>query len=186
MQEMYLVVFCCRYIDLFWSFISVYNSAMKVVFICSTAYLIYLMRFRPPISLTYSKSADSFPYALYLIAPAVLLSFLTTEDYTIPELMWTFSIWLESVAILPQLVLLQQLREVENLTSDYVAAMGLYRALYVLNWVYRYFKEGYYNWIGWIGGLVQTALYVDFFFYYAISKWYGRKMVLPLSQEQVV
>lgn len=62
MQEAYLIVFVCRYVDLFWSFVSVYNtsmlqkidnsfillSAMKVIFISSTAYLIFLMRVQPP------------------------------------------------------------------------------------------------------------------------------------------
>jgi len=32
-----------------------------------------------------------------------------------------------------------------------------------------------------IGGLVQTGLYCDFFYYYAKSKWYGNKLVLPVS-----
>ena len=28
-------------------------------------------------------------------------------------------------------------------------------------------------------GIVQTALYVDFFYYYLKSRWYGQKIVLP-------
>merc|ERR1712098_32055 len=103
------------------------------------------------------------------------------EEYTITDLLWSSSIWLESVAILPQLILLQKLGDVENLTGDFVGAMGAYRAFYILNWVYRYFVDDYINWVGWIGGLVQTALYADFFYYYAKSKWYGNKLVLPVS-----
>ena len=34
-----------RYVDLLWSFYSIYNSAMKILFIISTGYIIYLMRF---------------------------------------------------------------------------------------------------------------------------------------------
>ena len=64
-----------------------------------------------------------------------------------------------SVSILPQLVLLRHVREVENLTSDFVGTMGAYRALYILNWVYQYFTENYVNWAVWIGRLVQTGLY---------------------------
>ena len=37
-----------RYIDLFMYFISLYNTCMKVFFISSTAYIIYLMRFKKP------------------------------------------------------------------------------------------------------------------------------------------
>lgn len=47
-QEIYLLVFCVRYIDLFMYFISVYNTCMKIFFISSTAYIIYLMRYKKP------------------------------------------------------------------------------------------------------------------------------------------
>lgn len=181
MQEMYAIVFISRYLDLLWSFISVYNTVMKVIFITSTVYLVYLMRFKPPISQTYERSTDSFQYELYCLGPALLLGILTTEEYAVTEILWTMSIWLESVAILPQLVLLQQIREVENLTSDFVGAMGAYRAFYILNWIYRYFADDYVNWVGWIGGLLQTVLYADFFYYFAKSKWYGNKLILPVA-----
>mmetsp|Transcript_91501 Transcript_91501/g.112035 ORF Transcript_91501/g.112035 Transcript_91501/m.112035 type:complete len:218 (-) Transcript_91501:197-850(-) len=181
MQEMYALVFIFRYLDLLWSYISVYNTVMKVVFITATIYLIYLMRVKPPISQTYERSTDKFQYELYLLGPCFLLGILCTEEYSVAEVLWTTSIWLESVAIVPQLVLLQQMREVENLTSQFVATMGAYRALYILNWIYRYFADDYVNWVGWVGGLVQTVLYADFFYYYARSKWYGGKLVLPVA-----
>eukprot|EP00933_Yihiella_yeosuensis_P029545 TRINITY_DN23169_c0_g1_i1.p1 TRINITY_DN23169_c0_g1~~TRINITY_DN23169_c0_g1_i1.p1 ORF type:complete len:219 (-),score=29.57 TRINITY_DN23169_c0_g1_i1:114-770(-) len=182
MQEMYAAVFIFRYLDLLWSFISVYNTVMKVIFITSTLYLIYLMRIKPPISQTYERANDNFQYELYLVGPCFLLGILFTEEYTIPEVLWTTSIWLEAVAIVPQLVLLQQMKEVENLTSHFVGCMGAYRALYILNWVYRHFAEDYaVDWAGALGALVQTGLYADFLYYYAKSKWYGNKLVLPVA-----
>ena len=180
MQEVYLIVFLTRYVDLFWNFISLYNTVMKIVLISITAYLIYLIRFKAPINQSYDKTADQFQYVYYLIIPSAILALIWPSKYTIVEVLWTFSIWLESVAILPQLVLLQQLREVENLTSNYVAAMGLYRLFYVLNWVYRYKTEGFFHPIAWVAGAIQVALYLDFFYYYVISRWYGSKLVLPL------
>jgi ER lumen protein retaining receptor len=183
MQEMYALVFIFRYLDLFTSFVSLYNTCMKMIFISTTCYLVYLMRAKPPICQTYSRDQDNFPYELYLLGPCFLLGLIFCEEYGIMDILWSTSIWLESLAILPQLVLLQQIREVENLTSDFVGAMGLYRAFYILNWIYRYFAEDYVNWVGWIGGLVQTGLYCDFFYYYAKSKWYGNKLVLPTGAE---
>jgi ER lumen protein retaining receptor len=53
------------------------------------------------------------------------------------ELLWSFSIWLESVAILPQLFMLQRTGEAETITTHYLAALGLYRGLYIPNWMYR-------------------------------------------------
>lgn len=49
-------------------------------------------------------------------------------------MLWTFSIYLEAVAILPQLILLQRTQNIDNLTGNYVALLGSYRAFYILNW----------------------------------------------------
>jgi len=181
MQEMYLIVFVSRYMDLLWSFISFYNTIMKLFFIVSTGYLIYVMRYRPPVSQTYDRNTDNFAYEKYCIVPSIVLGVICADEFAVSEILWSSSIWLESVAIVPQLVLLQQLQEVENLTSNFVGAMGAYRAFYILNWVYRYIVEDSVNYVGWIGGLVQTALYCDFFYYYAKSKWYGKQLVLPMA-----
>ncbi|URE22782.1 ubiquitin carboxyl-terminal hydrolase [Musa troglodytarum] len=83
------------------------------------------------------------------------------------SVMWAFSLYLEAVAILPQLVLLQRTKNIDNLTGQYVFLLGAYRAFYIFNWIYRYFTEPHYvHWITWISGLVQTLLYADFFYYY--------------------
>ncbi|XP_075523792.1 ER lumen protein-retaining receptor-like [Primulina tabacum] len=80
---------------------------------------------------------------------------------------WAISLYLEAVAILPQLVMLQRTRNIDNLTGQYVVLLGTYRGLYILNWIYRYFTEPHYTrWITWISVLVQTLLYADFFYYY--------------------
>lgn len=64
--------------------------------------------------------------------------------------------------------MLQRYREVENLTGHYVFFLGAYRALYILNWVYRSYHEQYYqhNWVVYGCGAIQTLLYVDFFYYF--------------------
>ena len=85
--------------------------------------------------------------------------------------LWAFSIYLEAVAIIPQLFLLQKQGECENITSHYVAMLGMYRFFYLLNWVYRYFHEYHYSQIiVWVCGVVQTALYMDFFANYFAQK----------------
>lgn len=83
---------------------------------------------------------------------------------------WNISIYLESLAIVPQLIILQRYREVENLTGNYVFFLGAYRALYILNWVYRAYTEPFYkhNWVVYACGVVQTCLYLDFFYYFIL------------------
>lgn len=81
-------------------------------------------------------------------------------------MLWTFSIYLEAVAILPQLFLVSKTGEAESITSHYLFALGSYRGLYLLNWLYRYFAESYLDLIVIFAGAVQTILYCDFFYLY--------------------
>ena len=82
------------------------------------------------------------------------------------QILWAFSIWLESVAILPQLFMLQRTGEAETITTHYLAALGAYRAMYIPNWIWRYFTEGYFDPIAVVAGVIQTILYADFFWIY--------------------
>lgn len=82
------------------------------------------------------------------------------------QILWTFSIYLESVAIMPQLYMISKTGEAESITSHYLFALGLYRALYIANWVWRFYMEDFYDWIAIVAGCVQTALYCDFFYLY--------------------
>lgn len=83
-----------------------------------------------------------------------------------PQILWTFSIYLESVAILPQLFMVSKTGEAETITSHYLFALGVYRTLYLFNWIWRYHFEGFFDLIAIVAGLVQTVLYCDFFYLY--------------------
>nr|GMD50790.1 ER lumen protein-retaining receptor [Ipomoea batatas]GMD60635.1 ER lumen protein-retaining receptor [Ipomoea batatas]GMD66167.1 ER lumen protein-retaining receptor [Ipomoea batatas]GMD68395.1 ER lumen protein-retaining receptor [Ipomoea batatas] len=72
---------------------------------------------------SYDKDQDTFRH-LFLILPCLLLALFINEKFTFKEVMWTFSIYLEAVAILPQLVLLQRTRNIDNLTGQYVLLLG--------------------------------------------------------------
>mmetsp|Transcript_28867 Transcript_28867/g.47858 ORF Transcript_28867/g.47858 Transcript_28867/m.47858 type:complete len:223 (+) Transcript_28867:61-729(+) len=170
-QEIYVIVFCFRYLDLFWNFLSIYNWVMKIIFIVSSVSIVCVIRFGKPHKDTYNKEDDAFPY-LYLIVPAALLGIAVNQEHDSPfEMCWAFSIYLEAVAILPQLFMLQKQGGAESLTSHYILLLGLYRLFYLLNWVYRYATEEHYmQLIVWISGIVQTALYLDFFYTYVSAK----------------
>ena len=148
-----------------------YNWFLKILFIGCSSAIVYFMRFGAPQRATYNAELDSFPMQ-YLIGPCALCGLLVNQDhYSLFEMVWAFSIYLEAVAILPQLFLLQKQGEVENLTSHYVMLLGLYRLFYLFNWVYRYAtEENYMQVIVWVSGIVQTALYLDFFYNYLNAK----------------
>ena len=70
--------------------------------------------------------------------------------------------------------------EAETITSHYVFALGAYRALYLVNWMYRYFTEPkFHDWISVYAGLVQTILYLDFFYVYFTKVLKGKQFRLP-------
>ena len=58
-QALYVGVFLTRYLDLFYHFVSVYNSVMKLFFIGSSCYILYLMKIR-------YRSAAGFTYLLHI------------------------------------------------------------------------------------------------------------------------
>ncbi|KZT59178.1 ER lumen protein retaining receptor [Calocera cornea HHB12733] len=177
-QVLYVVVFVTRYLDLLtFQFHSIYNTVMKLFFIGSSIYILYLMRvrFRP----TNDPSIDTFRIE-YLVGPCAVLSLIFNYGYTWLEIPWSFSIFLESVAILPQLFMLQRTGEAETITTHYIAALGAYRALYIPNWIFRYFTEDNgVDAIAVVAGIVQTALYVDFGWIYFTKVLHGQKFELP-------
>ena len=61
--EIYLLVFCTRYLDLFMYFISLYNTSMKILFLSASAFIIYLIRKNKKYNLDYGRiKEDSFPH----------------------------------------------------------------------------------------------------------------------------
>ncbi|KAJ1674980.1 endoplasmic reticulum retention protein [Spiromyces aspiralis] len=176
-QCLYLLVFMTRYLDLFIHYISLYNTLMKIFFIASSGYIVYLMR--KPFKHTYEASLDTFR-AEYLVLVSAVLSVLLPHKYTPIEVLWTFSIFLEAVAILPQLFQMTRTGEAETITAHYVFTLGAYRALYLLNWIYRYYTTGHVDWVACIAGLVQTALYGDFFYIYFVRIFKNKAKKLPV------
>ncbi|KAI7896558.1 ER lumen protein retaining receptor [Mucor mucedo] len=175
-QLLYSIVFLTRYLDLVLKKVSIYNTTMKIFFIASSIYILYLMRFK--YKATYDAGLDTFRIE-YLLAGSAVLSLTTSYIYTVVEILWCFSIWLEAVAILPQLFMLQRTGEAETITTHYLFALGAYRGLYLFNWVYRYMDEGHTDWIAWVAGIIQTALYSDFFYIYYNKVLKGEKFELP-------
>ncbi|CAI2737591.1 unnamed protein product, partial [Dicrocoelium dendriticum] len=107
-QVAFALVFTTRYIDLLTTFISLYNSAAKIIFIASSYFTVYLMykKFKA----TYDSNHDTFHMSILLV-PCAVLALLVNERFTVMEVLWAFSIYLEAVAILPQLFLISKTGE---------------------------------------------------------------------------
>lgn len=83
------------------------------------------------------------------------------------QFLWVLSIILESVCVLPQLMLLRQTSVPTVIDSMYLLTLGSYRALYILNWIERGItEEGEPRPIAVIFGVIQTLFYIDFAWVY--------------------
>lgn len=125
-------MFLTRYIDLFWNFASLYNWVMKVVFITLSLVIIYVMKFQSPYCKTYDPSFDDFN-VLFLIVPSLLLACFVNEQLSVFEVLWTFSIYLEAVAIIPQLIVVHKHVRHTNTLSFYISLnCGVFNAIAVI------------------------------------------------------
>eukprot|EP00978_Attheya_sp_CCMP212_P021881 scaffold64324_cov65-Attheya_sp.AAC.1 len=124
-HELFLVVFCTRYMDLFTSFYSLYNYTLKIFYIASSGLVVCLIRWKGPLVSTYDRARDDLLHWKYCVLPAALLSILSANKAgDLEELLWTFSIYLEVTAVVPQLVLLQQYRrDIDNTVTNYILFM---------------------------------------------------------------
>lgn len=71
----------------------------------------------------------------WLIVPAAILAGFVNHEFSFMQIIYTFSIYLEALAIIPQVILVKKSGEAENLTSRYIFALVYYRALHNLHWV---------------------------------------------------
>jgi hypothetical protein len=196
-QMLYAAVFVTRYLDLFrgsgWR--SFYLVFFKFFYIFSSFYIIFLMMKVYPRTRererAWKMALGSIVLSLVL-APIVTpifddkdlfkthwftevgLAHCAHRDLVAPvlirslmQIMWAFSIILESVCVLPQLLLLRQTTVPTVIDSYYLLALGSYRAFYILNWFVRGFgSEKHWDPIAMIFGILQTAFYVDFAWVY--------------------
>lgn len=79
---LYAIVFLCRYLDLFTHFVSVYNSVMKIIYLVSTFFTLYLIyrKFKP----TYDRNHDTFRIE-FLILPSAVLALLWNHEFSVLE-----------------------------------------------------------------------------------------------------
>lgn len=170
-QLLYIAVFLTRYLDLFWvpPSASWWNFILKNFYIWSSIYIIILM------TRIYARTRErekAWKWGAYaggaslVAAPLVSLIFNGWTRSTFVEVLWTFSIILESVCVVPQLLLLRQTTVPTVIDSFYLVTLGSYRAFYLLNWIYRAFTPSKPDAISVIFGFLQTAFYVDFAWVY--------------------
>ncbi|KAM4068059.1 ER lumen protein retaining receptor domain-containing protein [Hirsutella rhossiliensis] len=165
-QALYALVFCSRYLDIFREH-SVWNLLFKIFYITSSFYILGVMQWLYPRSrereLSWKMGAAVLGASL-LLSPFMMMIF--EKVWSFRSWMWVFSEILESVCVLPQLLLLRQTTVPTVIDSFYLLALGSYRALYCINWFVREFDNRKPDTVSVIFGIIQTALYIDFAWVY--------------------
>jgi ER lumen protein retaining receptor len=128
--------------------------------------------------------------AIYLAGPvfvvAVLIHPSLNSDF-LSDAAWTYAMYLESTALIPQLYMFQKQASgvVELLTAHFVAALGFGRLMEFLFWIYSYHElatksgsrlPGY---LALFSQFVQLVLMIDFFWYYYVAVKNATPLVLP-------
>jgi ER lumen protein retaining receptor len=128
--------------------------------------------------------------AVYLAGPALIVAIFIhpslNSDF-LSDVAWTYSMYLESLALIPQLYMFQKQASgvVELLTAHFVAALGFGRMMEFCFWMYSYHElatsagsklPGY---LALMSQVMQLVLLVDFFWYYFQAVKNATPLVLP-------
>lgn len=98
-QELYVIVFLARYLDLFSRYVSLYNTVMKLVFIGTSICIVWYMRFHKIVKQTYNKDEETSRH-YFLIVPCLLLAMLVPRSFNFMEVRTPLVIYLHSTIFL--------------------------------------------------------------------------------------
>lgn len=165
------------------------HTVLDLLTLLSTLWVIYMMRFK--LNSSYTKELDSMPRYYLLIPSIVLAIFVHPFMYNhYSRFLWAFSVYLESISVLPQLRLMQNAKMVEPFTAHYVFALGVARFLNSAHWIIKVIETGgsfltssssavFWTPAVLLSELVQILILADFCYYYIKSAMLGQLMRLP-------
>lgn len=162
-QILYFTVFATRYLDLFDHAQTAYLVFFKVTYII-TSVLVLVIFYQ--LDKTYERSKDTCSLVV-IFAPCATAALLLTSEYSILEILWTFSEFVEGFAMVPQYIFCYRDKGGKDIgVSFYVLSLGGYRVFYALNWIYKKIQMPQYSDIqSWLGGIIEILFFVDFLNY---------------------
>ncbi|KAI0028971.1 ER lumen protein retaining receptor, partial [Vararia minispora EC-137] len=172
-QLLYALVFCSHYPNIvfvatgYW--ISLYNFLMKAFFLISSIYAVVLMCItsRQTNEQVFSETLHS----KYFITPCVLLATLFNYGWTISEILWSFSIWLEAITIIPLLSVIHWTGEASMAVKHSLQALTVYHMFHLSEWecfyLFRYQQVSHIDPISILGDIVQAVILLVFGWVYS-------------------
>ncbi|KAI8833571.1 ER lumen protein retaining receptor-domain-containing protein [Chytridium lagenaria] len=164
-QILYFLLFLARYGNVFWTFSSTSDVALKLVYIGLAFYVVYLM-VNPTVRVGDIKK-DAFPYEIIIgISFVLAVSSGLWFGSSVSEILESFSMYMESVAIVPQLTFTYQTRQKGNLGPEYLLVLGIYRLARIFSRLLMFFTGVPLDWVAVVFGLVGVGFYVDMVYVY--------------------
>jgi len=162
-----------------------YQLTEIITLICSIS-LLYLIKKK--YNDTFDYQHDSFDFK-YLMFPSLALACLVHTSLNgnlITDVMWSFSMYLETGAIVPQLILFHSKKgQIEKYTSHFVALQGLSRLLSLIFWYDTYSElnetqensysllQEYCGYMIIASQVIQLVILCDYYYFYFKSLWKG-------------
>merc|ERR1712107_964606 len=178
-QVLYFLVFVTRYLDLLDHAQTPYLVFFKLTYVATSVIILVLFHF---FNSTYEYRNDTCNITVILF-PCITAAILMTNDYSMLEVLWTFSEFVEGFAMVPQYIFCYRERGQRDWGAGlYVISLGGYRVFYALNWIYKKIQMPHYSDVqSWIGGIIEIAFFVDFLNYRFTGKSMLRSMVLAVD-----
>merc|ERR1712066_396109 len=118
-----------------------------------------------------------------IVLPCATAAMLLTNEYSVLEVLWTFSEFIEGFAMVPQYVFCYREKGQRDFGAGlYVISLGGYRVFYALNWIYKKYQMPHYSDVqSWIGGVIEILFFIDFLNYRFAGSSILRTMVLSVD-----
>lgn len=161
---LFFIVFTTRFLNVFFCDQSIYLILYKVMLWTGTLKIVVFMWALGSLE----DKRDTLPLAVVLV-PTLIVTMVfgvySVDDRgLILEFLWIFSMYLESIAMLPQYIYCY--RDGNNtspLVSSYVLSMGFYRMVFGLSWAFDFFFQPYeLDASSLISGLLGIVFFCDY------------------------
>ena len=162
--ELFLLVYLLQCTDLLVASFNPYKLLLAVFSIASSASVICKIHHQMSVYSTHShKNHDAFCQWKFDILPCAFATFMgygLASFIGLLEILRTFSVHLEYLAILPQIGMSLRHHDIDCGTPIYIGLMGLCRAFYIANMVYATYRD---QSLANIYATLQLWLYVAYF-----------------------
>lgn len=73
---------------------------------------------------------------------------------------------MDGLVFIPQVYLMSRSGEAESISYYYLLALGGYRVIMAVDWLYRFYAQYRYDFLVIVAGSVQSAFYLDLVYLY--------------------